>query len=70
MFQLRKGSLFAIVQAGLVLAFAALLSACGEQPVPVDASSARAAVASTEHNESDIPVITVTASRTVPKNEG
>ena len=71
MFQLRKGCLPTTVQAGLVLSLTAILSACGEQPAPVEAGPARvAATVSAEHDQADLPVITITASRAATQNEG
>ena len=69
MFERKKGFLFSIVQAGLLLTAAALLSACGEQPAPVDSGPARVAAASSpatsDHvDRADLPEIVVTASRT------
>jgi hypothetical protein len=61
----RKKGLPSIVQAGLFLTAGALVSACGEQPAPVDSGPARVAAASTAatSNNADIPEIVVTASR-------
>lgn len=60
-----------MVQAGLVLALSAMLSACGEQPAPVEAGPARvAATVSSERDQADLPVITITASRTATNHEG
>ena len=69
--QLRKGTLLHSVQAGLVLTLVAMLSACSEQPVPANSELAQvAATAGSEHDQGDMPVVTITASREVPKNEG
>jgi len=69
--QLRKGTLSNSVQAGLVLTLAAVLCACSEQPVPVESGAAQvAATASSEHDQADLPVITITASREAAKDEG
>jgi hypothetical protein len=66
-FQIQKGLLPSIVQAGLLVAACALLSACGKQPAPVDSSPARVAVASApasvKTDSADVPEIVVTASR-------
>jgi hypothetical protein len=66
-FQTQKGLLSSVVQAGLFLTAAALLSACSEQPAPVDTAPARVASASTTGDaadQADVPEIVVTASRT------
>jgi hypothetical protein len=69
-FQIQKGLLSSIVQAGLLVAASALLSACGEQPAPVDSAPARVAVAAAPTSGktdgvdgTDVPEIVVTASR-------
>jgi hypothetical protein len=64
-FEHKKGLLSSIVQAGLLLTAGALVSACGEQPAPVDSGPARVAAASTSatSTNADIPEIVVTASR-------
>ena len=64
MFERKKGLLSSIVQAGLFLAAGALVSACGEQPAPVDSGPARVASATSESvDHADLPEIVVTASR-------
>jgi hypothetical protein len=67
-FERKKGLLYSIVQAGLILTAGALVSACGEQPAPVDSGPARVAAASpaaTSENveRAEVPEIVVTASR-------
>lgn len=66
MFERQKGIPSSIVQAGLVLAAIALLSACGEQPAPVESVPARVAAAAPKTDtadSADVPEIVVTASR-------
>ena len=71
MLQLRKGYLSNSVQVGLAVTLAAVLCACSEQPVPADSGAVQVAVtASSEHDQADLPVITITASRDATKNEG
>jgi hypothetical protein len=64
-FQLRKGSHFNAVQAGLVFTLAAMVSACSsEQPAPAGTGPTRvAATAGGEHDQADLPVITISAHR-------
>jgi len=64
-FDRQKGLLSTIVQAGLFLAACALVSACGEQPAPVDSGPARVAATSpaATSDNTDMPEIVVTASR-------
>ena len=67
-FERKKGLLSSIVQAGLFLTAGALLSACGEQPAPVDSGPARVAAtspAATSENtdRAELPEVVVTASR-------
>jgi hypothetical protein len=71
-FQLRKRISSNSVQAGLALVLATVLSACSsEQPAPVEVDAARvAATVGGEHEQADLPEVTITASRTVVKNEG
>ena len=71
MFQLKKGFRFSTVQAGLALTLAAVLSACSEQPVPSEIRPEQvAATAGGEHDQADLPVVTITASRAVPESGG
>src|SRR5262245_25650924 len=68
-FERKKGFRSAIVHAGLFLVAGALLSACGEQPVPVDSQPSRvaatsAAAQSDNADRAEVPEIVVTASRT------
>jgi hypothetical protein len=67
-FEHQKGILSSIVQAGLFLVAGALVSACGEQPAPVDSGPARVAAtlpSATSENvdHADLPEVVVTASR-------
>ncbi|HEV7714722.1 MAG TPA: hypothetical protein VGO53_03955, partial [Steroidobacteraceae bacterium] len=72
--QIRNGVRSSAVQAGLVLvvAITSLLSACGEQPAPVDSQPTRVASAAVVSGETadraDMPVVVVTATRS-PKGE-
>jgi hypothetical protein len=56
------------VQAGLLLVFTALLTACGAEPAPVDSAPARLASMTQQDlnktNDADLPVVVVTATRT------
>ena len=67
MSQFSKRSVSFPVQAGLFLVFAALLTACGAEPAPVDGAPARLASTSQQDLDkaegTDLPVVVVTASR-------
>jgi hypothetical protein len=65
--QFSKRSVSFPVQAGLLLIVAALLTACGAEPAPVDSAPARLASTSPQNLDkgdgADLPVVVVTASR-------